>query len=80
MIFILYQREHRILCCVHVINAQKRTDMHCEIDSRNEPKRRYYFEDPLWDGEGCEGRMSAVIEEDRGSVSSCLNQLRTTLR
>ena len=26
------------------------------------------------------GRMSAVIEEDHGSVSSCFNQLRMTLR
>ena len=29
---------------------------------------------------GVRGRMSAVTEEDRGSVSSCLNQLRMTLR
>ena len=29
---------------------------------------------------GMRGRMSAVTEEDRGSVSSCLNQFRMTLR
>ena len=29
---------------------------------------------------GVNRRMSAVTEEDRGSVSSCLNQLRMTLR
>ena len=29
---------------------------------------------------GVRGRMSAVTEEDRGSVSSCLNQLRIILR
>ena len=29
---------------------------------------------------GVRGRISVVKEEDRGSVSSCLSQLRTTLR
>ena len=29
---------------------------------------------------GVRGRMSAVTEEDRGSVSSCLSQLEMTLR
>ena len=29
---------------------------------------------------GVRGRMSAVTEEDRGSVSSCLSQLKMTLR
>ena len=36
---------------MHVINAQKSPDMHCETGSRNEAEQRYYFDDPLWDGD-----------------------------
>ena len=32
--------------------AQKSPDMHCETGSRNKAERRYYFDNPLWDGEG----------------------------
>ena len=49
-----------------------------ETGSRTRVERRY-FDDPLWDDMVRE-RMSAVTEEDRGSVSSCLNQFRMTLR
>ena len=30
-------------------------DYYCETGSRTQPQPRYYFDDPLWDGEGCEG-------------------------
>ena len=30
-------------------------DYYCETGSRTEAQQRYYFDDPLWDGEGCEG-------------------------
>ena len=30
-------------------------DYYCETGSRTRAQRRYYFDDPLWDGEGCEG-------------------------
>ena len=30
-------------------------EYYCETGSRNEAKQRYYFDDPLWDGEGCGG-------------------------
>ena len=28
-------------------------DYYCETGSRTQPQRRYYFDDPLWDGKGC---------------------------
>ncbi len=28
---------------------------YCETGSRMEPEEQYYFDDPLWDGQGCEG-------------------------
>ena len=52
-----------------------RINYYCETGSREIPEQCYYFDDPLWDGEGCEGE-----NEDHDSVSSCLNQLRMTLR
>ena len=30
-------------------------DYYCETGSRTRAQRHYYFDDPLWDGEGCEG-------------------------
>ena len=30
-------------------------DYYCETGSRTRATPRYYFDDPLWDGEGCEG-------------------------
>ena len=43
-------------------------DYYCETGSRNEAERRYYFDDPLWDGEGCEGENECC---DRGGPWFC---------
>ena len=31
-------------------------DYYCDTGSRNLPESRYYLEDPLWDGQGCENK------------------------
>ena len=65
--------------CWFAAVAHPHPSLHCETGSLNEPEPRYYFDDPLWDSEGCEGENECC---DRGgpygSVSSCLNQLRIT--
>ena len=43
-------------------------DYYCETGSRNKAKQRYYFGDPLWDGEGCEGQNECC---DRGGPWFC---------
>ena len=43
-------------------------DYYCETGSRNEAEQRYYFDDPLWDGEGCEGENECC---DRGGPWFC---------
>ena len=43
-------------------------DYYCETGSRNEAEQRYYFDDPLWDGEGCEGQNECC---DRGGPWFC---------
>ena len=45
-----------------------RTSYYYETGSRNEAERRYYFDDPLWDGEGCEGENECC---DRGGPWFC---------
>ena len=40
---------------VGVIPSFVGEDYYCETGSRKKVQRRYYFNDPLWDGEGCEG-------------------------
>ena len=53
----------RFMCpCLHpshsftgVIPNFVGNDYYCETGSRTRAQRRYYFDDPLWDGEGCEG-------------------------
>ena len=66
----------RVTCpCLHptltftgVIPSFVGEDYYCETGSRNEAERRYYFEDPLWDGEGCEGENECC---DRGGPWFC---------
>ena len=43
-------------------------DYYCETGSRTRPERRYYFDDPLWDGEGCEGENECC---DKGGPWFC---------
>ena len=43
-------------------------DYFCETGSRDEAEQRYYFDDPLWDGEGCEGENECC---DRGGPWFC---------
>ena len=38
-------------------------DYYCETGSRTDAQQLYYFDDPLWDGEGCEGENECY---DRG--------------
>ena len=45
-----------------------RTTSYCETGSRTNAQRRYYFDDPLWDGEGCEGENECC---DRGGPWFC---------
>ena len=43
-------------------------DYYCETGSRTYREERYYFDDPLWDGEGCEGQDMCC---DRGGPWFC---------
>ena len=43
-------------------------DYYCETGSRNEAEQRYYFDDPLWDGKGCEGENECC---DKGGPWFC---------
>ena len=43
-------------------------DYYCKTGSRTQCQRRYYFDDPLWDGEGCEGENECC---DRGGPWFC---------
>jgi hypothetical protein len=43
-------------------------DYYCETGSRTKRQRHYYFDDPLWDGEGCEGENKCC---DRGGPWFC---------
>ena len=53
----------RYMCpCLHpsrsftgVIPSFVGNDYNCDTGSRTRAQQRYYFDDPLWDGEGCEG-------------------------
>ena len=61
--------------CIHpsqhfgvVIPSFVGDDYYCETGSRTRGEQRYYFEDPLWDGEGCEGESECC---DRGGPSFC---------
>ena len=46
---------HPFASFVGIIPSFVGNDYYCETGSRTQPQRRYYFDDPLWDGEGCEG-------------------------
>ena len=55
-------RRHEGCPCLHpsasftgVIPNFVGNDYYCETGSSTLAQRRYYFDDPLWDGEGCEG-------------------------
>ena len=57
-----FHREYTGCPCLHpstsftgVIPNFVGNDYYCETGSRARAQRRYYFDDPLWDGEGCEG-------------------------
>ena len=61
--------------CVHpsvsfagVIPSFVGEDYYCETGTRTNAQRYYYFEDPLWDGEGCEGENECC---DRGGPWFC---------
>ena len=43
-------------------------DYYCETGSRNLNQKRYYFDDPLWDGKGCKGENECC---DRGGPWFC---------
>ena len=43
-------------------------DYYCETGSRTRVQQHYYFNDPLWDGEGCEGENECC---DRGGPWFC---------
>ena len=65
--------EYTSCPCLHatflgVIPGFVSNDYHCETGSRNETEQRYYFDDPLWDGEGCEGENECC---DRGGPWFC---------
>ena len=53
---------------VGVIPSFVGEDYYCETGSRKKVQRRYYFNDPLWDGEGCEGVNECC---DRGGPWFC---------
>ena len=71
----VYHPESTSCPCLHpsvpfagVIPGFVGEDYYCETGSRNEAERRYYFDDPLWDGEGCEGENECC---DRGGPWFC---------
>jgi hypothetical protein len=59
---------HPSLTFVGVIPGFVGEDYYCETGSRKRAQRRYYFDDPLWDGEGCEGENECC---DRGGPWFC---------
>ena len=50
-------------------------DYYCDTGSRTRAQRRYYFDDPLWDGEGCEGENECC---NRGGPWFCKQLPRST--
>ena len=53
-----YSGEYTSCPCLHptfrgVIPSFVGEDYYCETGSRTQRQRRYYFDDPLWDGKGC---------------------------
>ena len=59
---------HPSLPFVGIIPGFVGEDYFCETGSRDEAEQRYYFDDPLWDGEGCEGENECC---DRGGPWFC---------
>ena len=59
---------HPALTFIGVIPGFVGEDYYCETGSRREVEARYYFDDPLWDGEGCEGENECC---DRGGPWFC---------
>ena len=50
-------------------------DYYCETGSRSNAQQRYYFDDPLWDGKGCEEENECC---DRGGPWFCKQLPQTT--
>ena len=72
--------EYTSCPCLHstfrgVVPDFVRNDYYCETGSRTRVERRYYFDDPLWDGEGCEGENECC---DRGGPWFCKQLLQPT--
>ena len=59
---------HPSLTFIGVIPSFVGEDYYCETGSRTNAQQRYYFDDPLWDGEGCEGENECC---DRGGPWFC---------
>ena len=59
---------HPALTFIGVIPGFVGEDYYCETGSRREVEARYYFDDPLWDGEACEGENKCC---DRGGPWFC---------
>ena len=59
---------HPLLSFTGVIPSFVGEDYYCETGSRTSVQQRYYFDDPLWDGEGCEGENECC---DRGGPWFC---------
>ena len=67
--------EYTACPCIHpshsfegVIPSFVGDHYYCETGSRTRVEQRYYFDDPLWDGEGCEGENECC---DRGGPWFC---------
>ena len=59
---------HPLLSFTGVIPSFVGEDYYCETGTRTNTQRCYYFDDPLWDGEGCEGQNECC---DRGGPWFC---------
>ena len=67
--------EYTACPCIHpshsfegVIPSFIGNDYYCETGRRTYSEQHYYFDDPLWDGEGCEGENECC---DRGGPWFC---------
>ena len=67
--------EHTACPCIHssrtfdgIIPSYVGNSYYCETGSHTQRQQRHYFDDPLWDGEGCEGENECC---DRGGPWFC---------
>ena len=70
-----FHAEHTSCPCLHpsqpfhgIIPSFVGEDYYCETGSRTRAQKRCYFDDPLWDGKGCEGENKCC---DRGGPWFC---------